>query len=159
MATRALSLMVITNSKRRSTFLLDTRPSFANSSMRAPTVLTETDASSSTRPSWMKFNKRNKLKMKIQVIAQWLISSCSWAINKCWTTISSALSKDLLAHRTLTWMNSIWFTKMLSKDCQFSKPSPQILQSKMSNLLKTLPNKGWSLILKKNMLSLRRSCN
>ena len=55
-------------------------------------------------------------------------------------------------------MNSIWFTKMLSKDCQFSKLSPQILQSKMSNQLKTLPNKGWWLILKKNMLSLRQSC-
>lgn len=108
----------------------------------------------------MKFNKRNWQKTKTQMITQFLISSSSWAINKCWMTISSASSKDLQVHKTLIWTNSIWFTKMLLKDCQFLKLSPQILQllGKMSKHQMILNSKDWWLILRKNMLSLKQSC-
>ena len=126
--TLALSLTVITSSKRRSTFLLDTRPSFANSSMKALTVLMEIDANSSIRPSLTKSHRRKLImKTKSQMTARFLIWSTSWVTDKCWMTISSVLSKDLQARRTLTWMNSIWSTKMWSRDCQSSKLSHQIL--------------------------------
>lgn len=56
-------------------------------------------------------------------------------------------------------MNSISSIKMLSKDCQFSKLSPMMLQllNRMSKSKKTLNSNDWWLILSKNMPSLRKS--
>ena len=72
MVTLALSHMEIMNSRRRNMFLLDTRPSYANNFMKAPTVLTETVVNSFTLPSLTKFNKR-KMNLKSQLTAQSLI--------------------------------------------------------------------------------------
>ena len=69
MVTLALSHMEIMNSRRRNMFLLDTRLSYANSSMKAPTVLMETVVNSFTLPSSTKFNKR-KMNLKSQLTAQ-----------------------------------------------------------------------------------------
>lgn len=54
MVTLALSLMEITNSRRRNMCLLDIRPSYVNSSMKVPTVLMETVANSFTLPNLTK---------------------------------------------------------------------------------------------------------
>lgn len=90
MVTLALSLMEITNSRRRNMCLLDIRPSYVNSSMKAHTVLMETVANSFTLPNLTKWKKRNKLKTKSQVTTQLTIWNRSLVTNKCWMTTSNA---------------------------------------------------------------------
>lgn len=159
METHALSHMEIMSSKRRSTFLQDIRQSSVNNSMRALTVHMVTDANSFTRPSLMKFNKRKARMTKIKSMMPRWIWKTSWVIDKCWMIISSVLSKDLQAHRTLIWMNSIWSIKMLSTDCQFLKQSLQILLLSQKFRSMKPPNRNnFKPISSKNTPSLKLNC-